>query len=1685
MYYLVPSASFCHAITFECPVPGLWKNTYFRRTVKTAAWVVGIVIVLIVALAIALQLPQVQNYIAQRVIAPISAKTQTRIELGSITISLPNSIVLKKIFIEDRTRDTLLAVGEVHVSVNLFGLVSRSVHISSIRVDSLTANVTRSMPDSVFNFDFLLDALSSDSTASKPPPDTTGGGWTIGVYGLTLNGINVSYDDAVTGMTARIRLGAFDLSMDMFDLHARKFRIASVSLSNTSAVVVQTKESPPDTTVSKPTDIDLGKASLSGVHVLYENTATDMRIAADIGSSSLDADRIDLPSKRIALNKFSIANTDIHVRVPRTVRDTTTAADTAAFQWIVSLGKLSIGMNTLQYDVSGTATKRGLDPNHLSFSPLSLEAENLYLSSARADLYLKHASLAERSGFVLRNFTFTAVYDSLHAQLSDFALETPSTTIRQDMLLTYPSFSVLQKHPGDAKVRLSVDETHIGIADLLLFNPTLPVKHSDRSIGIEAALSGYVKDLRIDQFTAKAGDSTIVDVTGTVRGLPDAKHAMYDIAIQRIATGRNDVRLFAVDTLVPKSVSIPASVAMTGSFKGTMNDFSATAQVWSTVGTIAAQAALSGGAASRTSRWNAQVEINELDLGALTNDSSGLGPLTMKAGVNGAGMTKEDIAAQVDVNVDKAVLLGYPYRRLTAHGNAGADFFDGTIELADSNIAFQYQGKVNISKEHPAYQFTFDLKGADLHRLRLSKDDLRVQASLVSDLTGAGVNDINGHADLRNVVILKNGKRFAIDSLMYASVNKSRNTHVSVESPVFGATFDGTIALGNLPDALRTHFHRYFTVHDTTTKPEAAVADSQAFSFKIELRDPETITDVFMPSLRRIDAGVIEGNYNSLKNDLNVNVGLNSIKYNDITVDTMQLTVTSDARQLRAGLHVSSIADSQFNITNFDVKGIVEHDSIDVAMESTDNDGGGTKMLLAGIINSIKNGYQFRFRPDGVVFQNRKWTVAPDNYVRTGPGSLIVHHVTLSDSGQSISAQSTNEGDAHSPLKIEFQKFDLATLSQIAERDTGFARGRINGTVELRNLDKAMTFVSDLTIDGFSFVGKPVGTVALRANNQTANVYDIALDLTGNGNQLGVRGQYKTVDTVNIFDLGIQFSPMNLASIEPFTFGSLTRLSGSMTGNLRLTGTASKPAVSGTLAFSDAAFDAAALGSYLRLNGGEMGFDQRGIELRSLSLADSLGNTASIKGMLGTTDYKNFNFDLSLQSKNFLLMNKPPDPKAIYYGTVFLNSDMRIQGTQTRPVIDVQASVAKGSAVTFILPEASTDVQNEEGVVTFVDLKNPGNPIMTRKTAGTSGDSLSTRFAGIDLTSNIEVTKDSKLRIFVDPTSGDSLVVQGDATFSIGMDPSGALSLTGRYEIAQGSYQVSFNQLITREFAIEKGSSLTWFGTPFDADVDLTAVYTVKTSPLDLVQDQIAGMSQEERTKYKQELPIEVHLEMKGRLMKPEISFHIDMPEDQRGALGGAVYSKINLVNEQESEVNKQAFALLVLGRFVSSDPLASADEGSGLSGLARSSVSRLLTSQLNQLSRKYVKGVDLNVGLESGQDYSTGTAENRTQLQVALSKSMFNERVTVQVGGNVDLEGPRTEQNSLNNFAGDVKVGYKLTEDGRWQMQVFRQRAYEGVIEGDLTETGVGLVFTIDYDKLVGFTLKPVNETNDTEATK
>lgn len=184
------------------------------------------------------------------------------------------------------------------------------------------------------------------------------------------------------------------------------------------------------------------------------------------------------------------------------------------------------------------------------------------------------------------------------------------------------------------------------------------------------------------------------------------------------------------------------------------------------------------------------------------------------------------------------------------------------------------------------------------------------------------------------------------------------------------------------------------------------------------------------------------------------------------------------------------------------------------------------------------------------------------------------------------------------------------------------------------------------------------------------------------------------------------------------------------------------------------------------------------------------------------------------------------------------------------------------------------------------------------------------------------------------------------------------------------------------------------------------------------------------------------------------------MPEDERNAFGGNVYARIQDINTRESELNKQVFALLVLKRFIADDPFS--DVEGGLESTARRSVSRILTDQLNRLSEN-IRGVELTFDVRSYEDFTAGE-QGRTELELGLSKSLFNERLVVKLSGNIGIEGRSNEQAS--DYIGDLAVEYKLTEDGRFRIMGFRNSNYD-MIDGELTETGAGLIYIKDYNTL------------------
>jgi translocation and assembly module TamB len=228
---------------------------------------------------------------------------------------------------------------------------------------------------------------------------------------------------------------------------------------------------------------------------------------------------------------------------------------------------------------------------------------------------------------------------------------------------------------------------------------------------------------------------------------------------------------------------------------------------------------------------------------------------------------------------------------------------------------------------------------------------------------------------------------------------------------------------------------------------------------------------------------------------------------------------------------------------------------------------------------------------------------------------------------------------------------------------------------------------------------------------------------------------------------------------------------------------------------------------------------------------------------------------------------------------------------------------------------------------------------------------------------------------------------------------------------------------------------------------------------------QTSGADAAQAQRFRQRLPFLVYLNVDGEMMSPELSFNIDMPEDDRGAIGGQVYSRVQQVNQQEEERNRQVFSLLVLNRFF---PEAGSDgSGGGTTGIARDNLNQALSDQLNALSGKLLgkTGIELDLNLDSFTDYQGGAPQDRTQLDITAQKKLFDDRLILSVGSEVDIEGSNPE-GEASPVIGNVSVEYLLTEDGKFRLRGFRRNQYENVIDGQLIVNGIALIFSKEFNK-------------------
>lgn len=1632
-------------------------------------WITFFILALFILLIFLIRLPSVQNKITQRAVTFLENKLGTKVQLKRAFISFPKKIVLEGLYLEDQSNDTLVYAGELTVDADLWALTNHIIEVNTVSLTDFSGKIKRSATDSSFNFTYIINAFAGGSSVEETPADTTAKPWKFSVEDVVLKKITILYDDRYTGNFVSGKIGELTLDVKELDPAKSIYKAGVIDIRNVTALIEQHKA--PEMTIessgssaSFPFEISAEEINLEKINLSYSQFATKQYLNADLGKVYMDVNEINLSENKIDIENIELNHSFLSYNFYQPDTHVSKAEEKKSepftglnIPWNIQVGDLTLSDNNIQYYNTALAVeKNSLDFNHLWVFGLQCEISDIAVKGNLVKANVESFSFQEKSNFALQTFELDFKLEEKRLEINKLLLESGRSKFSLSGTAAFNSLPEYQT----ARVDVEVQQSTLALTDILFFAPHLfdivPLKiPRDASLVLSTKIRGTVNDLTIERFNVKTLKSTSLAMRGTVKGLPDMDKAQLQISLDRFYTTSRDAYSFLADSLIPTSIQIPDTLELKGSFKGKLKSPVIAAILTTSSGNLETNGKLDF---NSIPSYAVTIKTSKLQLGRILKQADTMGMLDMQASASGSGVTMEDINAKVDLLVSRFQYSGYDYKDLKVNGSLNKYLFSGEASLHDENLDFIIKGDLDYTKEVPLYKLNVNLVNADFQKLNLSENQLKARGGLEVNLATADFKVINGDMAIFNVGIYNGKTLYRVDSLLFASIDQEGKSSMTIESDILSGKFEGTFNIFSIGTVMKQHINRYFALHDESLKK---FTTPQNFKFELTLKNTDLITEVLVPDLEPFVPGILKGEFDSEKNKLNVELDLTKVKYATTSFDSISFRIESDDTELNYKLRLKNVLLDTLTIDAIQLTGRIENDSI-YSVFHIQNSKDENKYVLAGVFRSQEDNFRFRFLKDQVMLNYSEWSVPDDNYLEFSNKGFVAHNFTISKDQEKIGLITTVKD---STISVEFQQLQLSNLTRVV-RGVMPANGTLNGNLKFTTSSRG-TFKSKLQINELEVLEQEFGDLTL-ALEHVVDRYNIELLIKNQGSYISVNGYYVSNPTTSEFNLSADLAPLNLELVEPLSFGQLKNMKGQATGNLKITGNLKKPVIRGKITFSDASLKSTYLNSTFTLNNESIVFDETGIVLSNFTIKDSKKNDATIDGSILTKSYDDFRFNLNVTTRNFQILNTTADDNKLYYGKVKLNAKARITGNSTQPRVDVTIGFSDDTDLTYVVPQAQKSVLEQKGIVEFVDKDAYKDPFLADLNLS---DTIRNTFAGMNISANLELTDKETLNIVIDPITGDKLTVKGNSTLTLDMDASGNMSLSGRYEITDGTYNFSFYKLVKREFKIVKGGSITWSGDPLNAQINIRASHLVETSPMDLLASQSPTQLGEP---FRQRLPFYVYLDIKGELLAPLISFKIDMPVDKQSALQGAVYAKILDINTRESDVNKQVFALLILRRFISENPLEN-QAGSDVANTTRTSVSRLLSDQLNRLSEN-VKGVQLSLDIKSYEDYSSGQAQGNTQVQLGVSKSLLNDRLVVKLSGNVSVEGETTTQRDAADYIGDLALEYKITSDGRFRITGFRTSNYD-MIDGELIETGAGLIYIKDYN-----TLRELFKANDAE---
>ncbi len=1371
-------------------------------------------------------------------------------------------------------------------------------------------------------------------------------------------------------------------------------------------------------------------------------------VFSSIKNKTINIDRIQLDNGSFYLKKLKNRQTNLQF-----ILDHFASKDTvkkAGKPWIVNLN--TIGVKNLRFRYKNQLNEKpakGIDFDDFDVYNLSVNVNNVDIKNHIFKGDIQQLTLREKSGFHLKNLTAITTIDTNQIVAKNMLIQTPQTLLKDYFRMSFKSMDDFAQLESKVRMEANFKDSRLSSKDIAYFSGG-SLEKIKFDLGIDGQVRGLINNIRTKALTIKAGKSTYVKGDFNIRGLPDWENTFMELKFDQVATNKKDIdNLMAGFTGDPKAkapdvVGKFGNINFTGRFTGVQNDFVAYGVFKTKLGRFDPDINLKINKAGHPS-YSGKINTYAFDLGSLI-DSKDIGRITVNANVKGSGDDLNNLDTRVTASIKNIDFKNYNYRNVTLNGTFANKKAIAKIKVNDKNIKLDLDGSIDLKPELPVYAFTANVDNAKLNTIKLLKDTITISAQIRANGSGSTLQNFEGELLLSPVRVVSPSSNYKVDSLYLTAKGKGDNRTIAIVSDVLDGSIKGSYDLATLPDYFKTIVKKYIP----SLKTNIAEHKPQHFDFNLKLKNLDPLLAVFMPELQVPDQGTFIGKFNSNDKTATLNGYIKTIKYdgivfNDLIIDEnttddyLGLNVSLSRIDLSKDLYVKNI-----NVTNF-----LKRDSLNFNIKLADKDA--TNQLdLYGLVQFGRDTTaRLSLLPSDVILENQSWKIQEKVDIKFLDGKTEVSGFELSNGEQMVKIDGFVSKNPEDELKVTFDKFSMATINQLTKTSGVMLKGTLNGDVLLTGVTKSPGIDAKLTIDSLKMNETLVGNVKIGSSLDNARK-----QVNGKMNILN-RG-LETLDITGVYLLGkeggdkLDFDfKMNQAEaiiISPFTKGLVSDMKGTVSANLKLSGTLKNMLFNGDLTLNNTGLTVDYLKTAYTIND-RLSVNNSVVTIDDMSLKDKEGGEGIIKGSIDLNNLSNPVLNVTLdvpRGQKLMALNTTFKDNHAYFGTAYASggSTFRFDGPIDNMNIDIEATTAAGTV--FNIPLNTSSTVSDYDFIKFVSHSDTANVVAKEKS-----------FGGVTL--NFDLSADEATLVKITTDLGK---LEGNGTtdgLKMKINSLGDFEMVGDYNITSGKFEFTSNNVISKNFTVSQGGNIRWTGNPANAEINLKAIYEVRT---DISNLYLAAGSQSPQGK--KQVLVQAEMILTKSLIKPDIDFNFNFPTEPNIKDDLATY--LSDINNR----NQQALSIIVRRNFAPGTGNSLTNEAFQT---AASAVSEFAFNKLNSLiSQSNIKNFDLNF---------------RSYNDASASLRFFNERLRISGSlftnsGNGDIYNFNNNllNSGFNNLTKDFEASYLIRPDGdlraRYAYKALNNTTLNTYIGSDGFTTqyvnGVGLVYQRDFDTIGEF---------------